>query len=847
MKSQLTKTQLLLLFILTSLNSIAQNITIPDPVFKQALVNYTPAIDTNNDGEISIQEAALITSLNISGFEKEYQFDPSTGAQVLVEGIYDFTGIEHFTNLITLICDDNDLTSLDVSTLINLEYLDCSGQENGNFNFTGTPFPGGLTSLVLPNSTSLTYLDCSQSFLTSIDVSSYTSLITLDVSANEINNLVLPNTNSLLDIRVYSNQLSTLNLSNFTSLNSIDCNNNNLTSLSLPIATTVKNINCSLNQLNTINVTPYIALEDLSCDSNLLTSIDLSQNVLLERLRLDRNQLTTLDVSSNTELERIKCDYNSITDLNVSFQTKLDYLDCNDNQLTSLNIKNGNNDFLRLNAKNNLNLTLICVDNVANAISDFSNDKDPQAAFSDICSFIPTNSNTITGTVSFDFDANGCDPLDQKSINTQITSTGANTTNSTFTDNNGQYLIYTQEANNTLNFTANLPSYFTVTPTTQNVNFTGSGAAQNVDFCITANAMVNDVKIDILAISESRPGFQTTVRLLYENVGSTILNGDINLTFDDLKEVFMSATFSPVSQTNNSLTWNYTNLQPFEQRYIDVTFEINRPTDPINPVNNGDVLSYSSTINPVSGDANSDDNTATNDVITLGSYDPNDIIALEGNFINDNQVSDFLNYRIRFQNTGTASAINVVVENELDTDLDWSTFQPIAASHDYRINITNQNKVEFIFENINLPDSTTNEPASNGWIFYKIKPVSTFALGDVIENTADIYFDYNPPVTTNTYTTEIKRPTVEPTPKLEVRVFPNPTKRFAKIKVNLKGKVVVFNKYGVKLFKHKLEKGVNKFDFGWLRPGRYYLKIRSKKQIIYKKLIIRKSGNRRNH
>jgi uncharacterized repeat protein (TIGR01451 family) len=848
MKSLLLKKQLLLFLLFASLTSFSQIINFPDPVFKQALLNYTPAIDTNIDNEITVQEAALVTALEISGYEKEYQYVPNTGTQVLVEGIYDFTGIENFTNLTSLICDDNDLTSLDVSALTNLEYLDCSDQINKNFTLSASPFPGGLTSLILPNTSTLTYIDCSKSYLTSLDVSSYTALTTLNASTNDISNLILPTSNSLIELSLYSNQLSTLDTSNFTSLTKIDCLANNLTSLVLPNTTTLTRISCSLNQLTNLNVTPYTGLERLSFSNNLLTNIDLTQNLLLNYLRLEGNQLTSLDVSANTELEDLLCFNNLITDLDLSPQTKLSYLKCNDNQLTSLNIKNGNNNLLRLDATNNPGLNLICVDNVVEAISDFRYDVDAQTGFTDICSFAPTNSNRITGTVSFDFDANGCDPLDQKSINTKITYTGANTANATFTDNNGQYLLYTQEANNTVEIFANLPSFFSVTPTTQNVTFTGSGATQVVDFCITANTAVNDVKVNVLAISESRPGFQTTVRILYENAGSTVLSGDINLNFDDLKEIFMGASEATVSQTTNSLTWNYTNLQPFEQRFIDVTFEINRPTDPINPVNNGDVLSYNCTINPLIGDANPGDNTSNKDIITLGSYDPNDIIALEGNFIKQNQVSDFLNYRIRFQNTGTASAINVVVKNELDTDLDWDTFEPITASHDYIVNITDDNKVEFIFENIHLADSTSNEPASHGWIYYKIKPKTTFAIGDVVENTANIYFDFNPPVFTNTFTTQIKEPIVTPVDKLKVKVYPNPIKKHVNIKVNLKGKLKVFNKYGVLVFKHKLKKGLNTFDLGWLQKGRYFLKIKSQLQVKYKTLIKKnyKNGNHGN-
>jgi hypothetical protein len=59
------------------------------------------------------------------------------------------------------------------------------------------------------------------------------------------------------------------------------------------------------------------------------------------------------------------------------------------------------------------------------------------------------------------------------------------------------------------------------------------------------------------------------------------------------------------------------------------------------------------------------------------------------------------------------------------------------------------NKLTWAFNNINLPDSNINEPASHGYIAYRIKPKSTVTIGDTIHNTAGIYFDFNLPVATN--------------------------------------------------------------------------------------------------
>ena len=95
------------------------------------------------------------------------------------------------------------------------------------------------------------------------------------------------------------------------------------------------------------------------------------------------------------------------------------------------------------------------------------------------------------------------------------------------------------------------------------------------------------------------------------------------------------------------------------------------------------------------------------------------------------------------------------MENSLDENLDWQSLQLETLSHPYRVEIVDGNMVSFIFEEIYLPDSTSNEPASHGFIAYKIKPISDIIIGDVILNKADIYFDFNLPIETNTVSTTI--------------------------------------------------------------------------------------------
>lgn len=136
------------------------------------------------------------------------------------------------------------------------------------------------------------------------------------------------------------------------------------------------------------------------------------------------------------------------------------------------------------------------------------------------------------------------------------------------------------------------------------------------------------------------------------------------------------------------------------------------------------------------------------------SYDPNDKQGFPTGYNVDYHYitkNDDIEYMIRFQNTGTFTAFNVVVEDEIDIDvLDLTSVKVQGSSHPYRLSVVDGNVLKFSFNNIMLPDSTTNEPESHGFIRFKIAQKTNNPIGTVINNTAAIYFDFNTPVITNT-------------------------------------------------------------------------------------------------
>jgi hypothetical protein len=154
----------------------------------------------------------------------------------------------------------------------------------------------------------------------------------------------------------------------------------------------------------------------------------------------------------------------------------------------------------------------------------------------------------------------------------------------------------------------------------------------------------------------------------------------------------------------------------------------------------GSILNYNAEIIGLT-DESSYDNVSNLNQTVVNAFDPNDKTCLEGKIVAPDIVGEYVHYQIRFQNTGTANAQNIVVKDMIDVSkFDVSSLVPISGSHNFNTRITNTNQVEFIFENINLPFATGN---NNGYVSFKIKTNPSLAVGDTFSNQVNIYFDYN--------------------------------------------------------------------------------------------------------
>ena len=167
----------------------------------------------------------------------------------------------------------------------------------------------------------------------------------------------------------------------------------------------------------------------------------------------------------------------------------------------------------------------------------------------------------------------------------------------------------------------------------------------------------------------------------------------------------------------------------------------------------------------------------------VGPFDPNDKQALPKGVGEEHYISpdNDIQYTIRFQNVGTDTAFRVVIRDTISNKLDPSTIIPGPSSHPYDWRLNDNGHLTFIFQNIALPDSTTNPAGSQGFVTFKIAQQHDLPDGTLIENRAGIYFDFNAPIITNTYFHNVFRfldiPSGSVTvsePEMRVDVMPNP-------------------------------------------------------------------------
>jgi hypothetical protein len=226
----------------------------------------------------------------------------------------------------------------------------------------------------------------------------------------------------------------------------------------------------------------------------------------------------------------------------------------------------------------------------------------------------------------------------------------------------------------------------------------------------------------------------------------------------------------------------------------------------------------------------------------VAAYDPNDKHGFPRGYGEQHRIYPGvgLEYLVRFQNTGNDTAFLVVIRDTLSPLLDVASIRPGAASHPYTWDIDGQNVLVFTFEDILLPDSTTNLEGSQGFIEFKIAPREGLPLGTRIENRAAIYFDLNAPIITNTtfHTLGIdfvETITAVPDPGRTawgVKAHPNPAEGWALFRLEgwpaEGGWFELFGSQGQTLRQQRFSGAKFRFERGELPPGIYFYRFRDR-------------------
>ena len=368
----------------------------------------------------------------------------------------------------------------------------------------------------------------------------------------------------------------------------------------------------------------------------------------------------------------------------------------------------------------------------------------------------------VKGVSIFDSNFDGCDSMDFRSSYLKFQISNENYFETFISKSDGSYLIPLLEGKNVINPIFEKSEFFEIKPSTFEIEFPSTSDTITQDFCITPKGIFRQTNITVIPLTPpARPGFEAQYKIVWENAGNQIESGTLNFTYDETLLDYISSTQTEDLKSDGIVSWYFNNLLPFEKREITVTLKVNRPTD-TPAVNAGDKLYLTASIL---------DNIFTLENTVVGSYDPNDKTCLQGDRVKPDMVGEYVDYLIRFENTGNYAAENVVVKDIIDTKtFDVSTLKITDASHEVYTRIEG-NKVEFIFENIQLPFDDAN---NDGYIAFKIKTLPTLVLGDSLKNLADIYFDYNFPIRTNEAQTTVAFPVFTKDITTEVNIYPNP-------------------------------------------------------------------------
>jgi len=832
----------------------AQSITIPDANFLSWLQSngFSSCISGN---QLNTSCAAVLGANKI---------DCSS------QNIVDLTGIEAFVNLDSLICNFNDLISINALPP-NLIYLKCTN----NYDLASiASFPASLQEIQVVMG-SLTTLPALPSGLTDLQIfnNQLNSLPPLPsgmtyfhCGANNLGsyfstNPVLPS--SLTIFYCYGNNITSLPTLPST-LMLLSCSNNDLTSLPPFLPANLNVLYCDGNQLTSLGTIPS-NLGELNCSNNLLTSMPALPSSV-NFLNCSNNQLTTFNLCSTSgfanTFTQLSCSFNQLQHFDtvgcpLGFSNSANIsLSVNDNQFIDLPLLPMTINALYVN--NNPSLSCLPEFNQITTLN-FSNtgiqclptygsvtNSTPSLASMVLCD--PFNFNNcnwnynITGRTYQDVNTNclyDTGEMDFSNIKIQLYQ-GGSPFMQTFTGGEGYYSFDTPLGNYSYFVDDTGMPYEAECPVVifHNSTLTAFDSTDtNMDFALKCKTGVDLGTISMdNGLLDLRPGH--TIQLqpsigdiskLYNLNCAAGIGGTVTITFSGPVTYTgpLSGALTPVVGSN---TLEYT-VADFG------TINLNGPFGFAMTINTsaqaGQQICFVVDVTPVAGDINPTNNTFQHCYAVVNSFDPNDKLVSPVGDIENTQ--EWLTYTVRFQNTGTAPAEHIYILDTLDANLNEGSLELLGTSHPAQVTVSG-NVVRFNFSFINLPDSNANEPASHGFVTYRIRINPSLSIGTVISNSAAIFFDFNPPVITNIASNEIVNPTAVPELNSgSVHIYPNPANTSIKVVAgNSSGTLKITDVSGRLLISKPIERASDEqqIDVSGLSNGVYFIHVDSGNHVL---------------
>lgn len=296
--------------------------------------------------------------------------------------------------------------------------------------------------------------------------------------------------------------------------------------------------------------------------------------------------------------------------------------------------------------------------------------------------------------------------------------------------------------------------YYNIVPASVNSTLANFISKDSISFALQPIAGKKDLTVTIRSVGPVRQGTQLAYDIEYANIGTTDAS-DVRLRFiKSFKTKLDSSAPIRTSLVGDTLIWNLNTLAAQAKGKIRVYTKVG--ILPLAGVN--DSLFTSAIISHSVADLTPASDTSRLKQRVSGAFDPTNKQESHAGAISPQQVAngEYLNYLVRFQNTGNDTAIHVEIRDTLDLNLDAATVQTISSSHPYQLSIADGNKLSWKFDSILLPDSNATKNGSVGYLAFRVKVKTTLVPGDEIKNSSTIYFDYNTSVITNKTVTVVK-------------------------------------------------------------------------------------------